>query len=127
MHRSRTARLSQNGTNHGVELHKDVAEFAEQAYNEWRSRLPQDRPVPAARFVTGNAYTLNPDHRYDRIYVGAGAEADARAFFRRLLAPGGIMVVSAGRVAGPGRAFTDHPRCLTSPLSRVLSATSLCD
>jgi protein-L-isoaspartate O-methyltransferase len=57
---------------------------------------PKKIPLLApTQFIYGDAYSLDPDNscsRYDRIYIGAGAKIQDVEFFKKFLAPGGIMI-----------------------------------
>ncbi|XP_060940708.1 protein-L-isoaspartate O-methyltransferase domain-containing protein 1 [Limanda limanda] len=84
------------GVNHGVELHKDVVEYAREKLEDFiKSSDSFDKfefcePV----FVVGNCLEISTDsHQYDRIYCGAGVQKDHENYMKVLLKIGGILVM----------------------------------
>ncbi|XP_040028127.2 protein-L-isoaspartate O-methyltransferase domain-containing protein 1 [Gasterosteus aculeatus] len=84
------------GVNHGVELHKDVVEYAREKLDDFiKSSDSFDKfefcePV----FVVGNCLEISTDsHQYDRIYCGAGVQKDHENYMKVLLKIGGILVM----------------------------------
>ncbi|XP_061776466.1 protein-L-isoaspartate O-methyltransferase domain-containing protein 1 [Nerophis ophidion] len=84
------------GVNHGVELHKDVVEYARDKLDsfikesESFDKFEFCEPV----FVVGNCLEISTDsHQYDRIYCGAGVQKDHENYMKVLLKVGGILVM----------------------------------
>ncbi|XP_077581278.1 protein-L-isoaspartate O-methyltransferase domain-containing protein 1 [Stigmatopora nigra] len=84
------------GVNHGVELHKDVVEYARDKLDSFiRTSDSFDKfefcePV----FVVGDFLEIATDsHQYDRIYCGAGVQKDHEYYMKELLKVGGILVL----------------------------------
>ncbi|TNN64970.1 Protein-L-isoaspartate O-methyltransferase domain-containing protein 1 [Liparis tanakae] len=84
------------GVNHGVELHKDVVEYAREKLDDFIKnsdsfdKFEFCEPV----FVVGNCLEISPDsHQYDRIYCGAGVQKDHENYMKVLLKIGGILVM----------------------------------
>lgn len=84
------------GVNHGVELHKDVVEYAKERLEEFikNSDSFDKFEFCEPKFVVGNCLELSSDcHQYDRIYCGAGIQKDHENSMKILLKVGGILVV----------------------------------
>nr|XP_057922852.1 protein-L-isoaspartate O-methyltransferase domain-containing protein 1 isoform X1 [Doryrhamphus excisus] len=84
------------GVNHGVELHKDVVEYARDKLDSFIKnsdsfdKFEFCEPV----FVVGNCLEISTDsHQYDRIYCGAGVQKDHENYMKVLLKIGGILVM----------------------------------
>ncbi|XP_028328162.1 protein-L-isoaspartate O-methyltransferase domain-containing protein 1 [Gouania willdenowi] len=84
------------GVNHGVELHKDVVEYAREKLDEFIKtsdsfdRFEFCEPV----FVVGNCLEISTDsHQYDRVYCGAGVQKEQEDYMKVLLKVGGILVM----------------------------------
>ncbi|XP_020778339.1 protein-L-isoaspartate O-methyltransferase domain-containing protein 1 [Boleophthalmus pectinirostris] len=84
------------GVNHGVELHKDVVEYARDKLEDFIKnsdsfdKFEFCEPV----FVVGNCLEIATDsHQYDRIYCGAGVQKDHENYMKVLLKIGGILVM----------------------------------
>uniref|UniRef100_A0A667ZCY0 Protein-L-isoaspartate O-methyltransferase domain-containing protein 1 n=1 Tax=Myripristis murdjan TaxID=586833 RepID=A0A667ZCY0_9TELE len=84
------------GVNHGVELHKDVVEYAREKLDDFIKnsdsfdKFEFCEPV----FVVGNCLEISTDsHQYDRIYCGAGVQKDHENYMKVLLKIGGILVM----------------------------------
>ncbi|CAL8325430.1 unnamed protein product [Arctogadus glacialis] len=84
------------GVNHGVELHKDVVEYAREKLEDFvKNSESFDKfefcePV----FVVGNCLEISADsHQYDRIYCGAGVQKDHENYMKVLLKIGGVLVM----------------------------------
>lgn len=85
-----------NGINHGVEIHADVVEYAYNRLQQFRQKSyaidKYDFSEPI--FVTGNCLNLNPNLKYDRIYLGAACLPNMELFMKKLVTPnGGILVM----------------------------------
>jgi len=72
--------------NHGVELWEELVEHARQKCGELLG-------MKRVNFVQGDAFKIDVEKsmQYDCVYIGAGAESDARFLFK-LVKPGGIVV-----------------------------------
>lgn len=88
--------LGPNGLNHGIEIHEDVIKYAKvrlqnfKATNHAIDKFDFCEP----HFFQGNCLNLNPDLRYDRVYLGAACLPDRVEFMKKLLNPnGGILVM----------------------------------
>uniref|UniRef100_A0A3B4AHV2 Protein-L-isoaspartate O-methyltransferase domain-containing protein 1 n=1 Tax=Periophthalmus magnuspinnatus TaxID=409849 RepID=A0A3B4AHV2_9GOBI len=84
------------GVNHGVELHRDVVEYARDKLEDFIKnsdsfdKFEFCEPV----FVVGNCLEIATDsHQYDRIYCGAGVQKDHENYMKVLLKIGGILVM----------------------------------
>ncbi len=86
------------GTNHGVELFRDVIDYANEklvkfmkynnAFNPAKFCIPQ--------FVLGNSLLMNPSYRkYDRVYCGAACLPEHEDYLKSLLKINGILIVPA--------------------------------
>jgi protein-L-isoaspartate(D-aspartate) O-methyltransferase len=77
--------IGPTGTSHGIELHKEMIDFARQKC--------ASIGFGHIEFFHGNAYDVNYEGsmRYDRIYVGACASARSKHLYE-LLEIGGVMV-----------------------------------
>ncbi|XP_056594340.1 protein-L-isoaspartate O-methyltransferase domain-containing protein 1 [Triplophysa dalaica] len=84
------------GVNHGVELHKDVVEYAKERLDDFIKNSDSfDRfELCEPHFVVGNCLEISTDsHQYDRIYCGAGVQKDHENYMKILLKVGGILVM----------------------------------
>ncbi|CAL1579489.1 unnamed protein product [Knipowitschia caucasica] len=88
--------LGPYGVNHGVELHRDVVEYALDKLDYFIKnsdsfdKFEFCEPV----FVVGNCLEIATDsHQYDRIYCGAGVQKDHENYMKVLLKIGGILVM----------------------------------
>lgn len=84
------------GVNHGVELHKDVVEYARERLEEFiKSSDSFDKfEFCEPHFVVGNCLEISSDsHQYDRIYCGAGVQKDHENYMKVMLKVGGILVM----------------------------------
>ncbi|KAK7118659.1 hypothetical protein R3I94_022226 [Phoxinus phoxinus] len=84
------------GVNHGVELHKDVVEYAKERLDDFIKNSDSfDRfEFCEPHFVVGNCLEISSDsHQYDRIYCGAGVQKDHENYMKILLKVGGILVM----------------------------------
>lgn len=85
-----------NGINHGIELHADVVEYAYKRLQQFKEKsyamdkFDFSEPI----FIKGNCLNLNPNSKYDRIYLGAACLPDLENFMKKLIKPnGGILVM----------------------------------
>ncbi|XP_051538304.1 protein-L-isoaspartate O-methyltransferase domain-containing protein 1-like isoform X3 [Myxocyprinus asiaticus] len=84
------------GVNHGVELHKEVVEYAEERLDEFIKNSDSfDRfEFCKPHFVVGNCLEISSDsNQYDRVYCGAGVQKDHENYMKILLKVGGILVM----------------------------------
>ncbi|KAM4692123.1 protein-L-isoaspartate O-methyltransferase domain-containing protein 2 isoform 1-T2 [Rhinophrynus dorsalis] len=84
------------GTNHGVELHADVIEYARQKLDLFvRTSDSFDKfEFCEPSFVIGNCLDISLDSSaYDRVYCGAGVQKEHEEYMRNLLKVGGILVM----------------------------------
>ncbi|KAL2097800.1 hypothetical protein ACEWY4_007007 [Coilia grayii] len=84
------------GVNHGVELHKDVVEYAKERLEIFikNSDSFDKFEFCEPKFVVGNCLEIASDsHQYDRIYCGAGVQKDHENYMKIMLKVGGILVV----------------------------------
>lgn len=89
--------LNGTGTNHGIEICKNLITFAE---DKTKLFLKQCMPhIYGLEFcnpvyIHGNGLCLNPDYRqYDRVYCGAEVSAQYKDYMKSLLKVGGILVM----------------------------------
>uniref|UniRef100_H2Y5L8 Uncharacterized protein n=1 Tax=Ciona savignyi TaxID=51511 RepID=H2Y5L8_CIOSA len=88
--------LGCHGINHGIEIHDDVVDYAEEKVGQFmRTSLAFDRySFCEPEFVVGNCLDISPDVLgYDRIYCGAGCPNEHKSFLTNLLNINGILVV----------------------------------
>ena len=84
------------GINHGIELHKDVIEYAmeRQKYFKTSSVSFDEFEYCDPQFVHGNSLLLMPGGRlYDRVYCGAACPAEHENYMKNLVRVGGILVM----------------------------------
>ncbi|GAB6021495.1 hypothetical protein CHUAL_004101 [Chamberlinius hualienensis] len=84
------------GINHGIELHKDVVDYANQKLSEFleKSIAVDEHDFCPPQFVVGNCLNLGSDSPlYDRVYCGAGCPPEHENYIRNLLKVGGILVM----------------------------------
>ncbi|XP_065209836.1 uncharacterized protein LOC135838158 [Planococcus citri] len=87
--------LGAYGTNHGIEVHADVVEYAYEKLELFKKTCSGVdvfefcEPV----FVVGNAFNLNQDRRYDRIYCGAACPEAHQEHIKKFMKVGGILVL----------------------------------
>lgn len=84
------------GVNHGIELHADVIEYANQKLDSFiKTSDSFDRfELCEPSFVAGNCLEIPPDSRqYDRVYCGAGVQKEHEDFMKHLLKIGGVLVM----------------------------------
>ncbi|XP_069739992.1 protein-L-isoaspartate O-methyltransferase domain-containing protein 2-like [Narcine bancroftii] len=84
------------GINHGIELHVDVVEYANQKLENFiKTSDSFDRfEFCEPSFVVGNCLEIAEDSRqYDRVYCGAGVQKDHEEYMRNLIKVGGILVM----------------------------------
>lgn len=84
------------GTNHGVELHHEVVEYAKNKLEEFQNSSPaMDKyEFCPPNFVVGNCLLLDSSvHQYDRVYCGAACPTEHENYMMDLVRIGGILVM----------------------------------
>ncbi|XP_074031779.1 protein-L-isoaspartate O-methyltransferase domain-containing protein 1 isoform X2 [Leptinotarsa decemlineata] len=89
--------LGSYGTNHGVEYHADVVQYANQKFEDFRkfSGAIDEFDFAEPKFIQGNCLCLTSDcnARYDRVYCGAACPEQYETYMKNLLKVGGILVM----------------------------------
>ncbi|GFU24648.1 protein-L-isoaspartate O-methyltransferase domain-containing protein 1 [Nephila pilipes] len=88
--------LGTYGTNHGVELHEEVVEYAKSKLEEFQNSSPaMDKyEFCPPSFVVGNCLLLDTSvHQYDRVYCGAACPTEHENYMKNLVRVGGILVM----------------------------------
>ena len=89
--------LGANGTNHGVEICKNVVHFAQmKLQNFLNDVMPKMFGVEFCEpfFVVGDGLCINPCYRqYDRVYCGAAVDSKHEDYMKSLIKVGGILVM----------------------------------
>lgn len=88
--------LGTYGSNHGVEVHDDVVEYAREKLEDFKTRSSafEEFDFCEPQFVVGNCLQLNSGCRlYDRVYCGAACPAEHENYMRNLIKVGGILVM----------------------------------
>ncbi|XP_072097503.1 protein-L-isoaspartate O-methyltransferase domain-containing protein 2-like isoform X1 [Mobula birostris] len=84
------------GINHGIELHVDVVEYANQKLENFIKNSDSFDKFEFCEpsFVVGNCLEIASDSRqYDRVYCGAGVQKDHEEYMKNLIKVGGILVM----------------------------------
>ena len=89
--------LGAHGTNHGVEFHQDVVDYARDKLATFKAISPALYKYAFAepQFVVGNCLCIDSTQprQYDRVYCGASVAPEYEAYFQALLKVGGILVM----------------------------------
>ncbi|GFR29667.1 protein-L-isoaspartate O-methyltransferase domain-containing protein 1 [Trichonephila clavata] len=88
--------LGTYGTNHGVELHQEVVEYAKSKLEDFQNSSPaMDKyEFCPPSFVVGNCLLLDSSvHQYDRVYCGAACPTEHENYMKNLVRVGGILVM----------------------------------
>lgn len=88
--------LGPYGTNHGIEIHEDVVNYANKKLEEFRKISPalDEYEFCEPKFVKGNCLCLNSDVRqYDRVYCGAACPENHENYMKNLIKVGGVLVM----------------------------------
>ncbi|XP_002730364.1 protein-L-isoaspartate O-methyltransferase domain-containing protein 1-like [Saccoglossus kowalevskii] len=88
--------LGANGINHGVEIHHDVIEYANDRLHEFiQNSTHFDKfQFCEPKYVLGNCLNVIPGSRcYDRVYCGAACPQEHEKYMGNLLKVGGILVM----------------------------------
>lgn len=89
--------LGETGVNHGVELYENIVKFANERIIEiqnYKETSAFEWCVP--KFLVGNAFQIETQIQYDRIYCGALVPESHRAYFCSFLKIGGILIMPYG-------------------------------
>ncbi|KAE8741311.1 hypothetical protein FOCC_FOCC013165 [Frankliniella occidentalis] len=88
--------LGSFGINHGVEIHRDVINYALEKLEEFKktSAAMDEFDFCEPKFVEGNCLQLDScSMKYDRVYCGAACPLSSESYMNNLLKVGGILVV----------------------------------
>ncbi|KAL3115748.1 hypothetical protein niasHT_007753 [Heterodera trifolii] len=91
--------IGEKGISHGVELYQNVTEFA----NDHISVIQQSGEASVFDwctpiYETGNAFQIEAQMKYDRIYCGALVPDSHRSYFCSFLKVGGVLILPFGHV-----------------------------
>uniref|UniRef100_A0A914I3E2 Protein-L-isoaspartate O-methyltransferase domain-containing protein 1 n=1 Tax=Globodera rostochiensis TaxID=31243 RepID=A0A914I3E2_GLORO len=91
--------IGEKGISHGVELYQNVTEFA----NAHISTIQQSCEASAFDwctpiYETGNAFQMDTQLKYDRIYCGALVPDSHRSYFCSFMKVGGVLILPYGHV-----------------------------
>ncbi|XP_029644721.1 dentin sialophosphoprotein [Octopus sinensis] len=88
--------LGPYGINHGIEIHPDVVEYANERLEEFKakSEMFDEFDFCEPKFTVGNCLQLGSGIRlYDRVYCGAACPAEHENYMKNLISIGGILVM----------------------------------
>ncbi|XP_058797207.1 protein-L-isoaspartate O-methyltransferase domain-containing protein 1-like [Phymastichus coffea] len=87
--------LTQNGTNHGIELYEDCVRYSYDRLDEFKQKsLALDEfDFCEPTFVQGNCLSAVPGRRYDRVYCGATCPETHEELIKEFVKVGGILVM----------------------------------
>ncbi|XP_061175493.1 protein-L-isoaspartate O-methyltransferase domain-containing protein 1-like [Saccostrea echinata] len=110
--------LGPYGVNHGIELHSDVVEYAQERLREFTHKCNNydgfDFCPPS--FVVGNCLQLPSScNMYDRVYCGASCPPEHENYMKNLIKVGGILVMP----------LNDQLVCITRTSETVWSSKSV--
>lgn len=110
--------LGPYGVNHGIELHSDVVEYAQERLREFAHKCNNydgfDFCPPS--FVVGNCLQLPSScNMYDRVYCGASCPPEHENYMKNLIKVGGILVMP----------LNDQLVCITRTSETVWSSKSV--
>jgi protein-L-isoaspartate O-methyltransferase len=90
--------VSNQGTNHGVELRANLVEHANDCCDEFFTYFPKlKKQICYPQFIAGNCFHIDATaHKYDRLYCGAACPRERFGFLLELVKPGGLVVVPSG-------------------------------
>ena len=87
--------VGQTGITHGLDIRKDIIEFAESNCTKWKTKHPDK--VVNVTFELRNCFLVDPlERRWDRIHVGACCPEFRLNYLYTLLNPGGRLVTPYG-------------------------------
>ena len=84
------------GINHGIELHQENVDYANQKLVEFHNNSPWYDPVEFCDplFIVGNGLLVSPGNvLYDRIYCGAGCPLEHAQLMKNMISVGGLLVM----------------------------------
>ena len=84
-----------HGVNHGIELHANLVEHANDCCDEFFMYMPKmKKQICYPQFMVGNCFHIDPlAQEYDRVYCGAACPKSKLDFLLKLLKPGGFVIV----------------------------------
>ncbi|XP_041484960.1 uncharacterized protein LOC121431452 isoform X1 [Lytechinus variegatus] len=88
--------IGSNGVNHGIEIHQDVIDYANERLQLFLSRSPSVDQYEFCQplFIKGNCLLLSSACRcYDRVYCGAACPPEHENYMKNLLKIGGVLVM----------------------------------
>lgn len=87
--------LQAQGINHGIELHEDLVQFAEERVQEYLQFCPvMAQDICQPKFLAGNCFRLDPSLcSYDRVYCGAACPISKVAFIVAFTKVGGFAII----------------------------------
>lgn len=88
--------IGSNGTNHGIEIHEDVIQYANRKLDDFKkySGAVDQFDFCEPKFLEGNCLCLSSDTpQYDRVYCGAACPSAHENYMKNLLKIGGILVM----------------------------------
>ncbi|KAF7272627.1 hypothetical protein GWI33_014608 [Rhynchophorus ferrugineus] len=89
--------LGTNGVNHGVEVHEDVIQYANEKLEDFKkySGALDEYDFCEPKFIQGSCLCLSSEYAglYDRIYCGAGCPEKYKDYMMNLIKVGGILVM----------------------------------
>ncbi|XP_054772927.2 uncharacterized protein LOC129280962 isoform X1 [Lytechinus pictus] len=88
--------IGSNGVNHGIEIHQDVIDYANERLQLFLSRSPSVDQYEFCQplYIKGNCLLLSSACRsYDRVYCGAACPPEHENYMKNLLKEGGVLVM----------------------------------
>ena len=89
--------LGPYGVSHGVELHEDVVEYANEKLNKFRLTSPavDKYEFCEPKFRVGNCLLIDTTsvRQYDRVYCGASCPPEHENYMKNLIKVGGILIM----------------------------------
>ncbi|XP_055942718.1 protein-L-isoaspartate O-methyltransferase domain-containing protein 2-like isoform X2 [Argiope bruennichi] len=88
--------LGPYGTNHGIELYKELVDFAYARLDEFlkNSDAVDECEFCEPTFMVGNCLTLDSNcPQYDRVYCGASCPEEYEPYIKNLVKVGGILIM----------------------------------
>ena len=89
--------LGPNGVSHGVELHEDVVEYANEKFYKFKMNSPaiDKYEFCEPKFRVGNCLLIDTAsmRQYDRVYCGASCPPEHENYMKNLIKVGGILVM----------------------------------
>ncbi|CAH1773376.1 unnamed protein product [Owenia fusiformis] len=88
--------LGAYGINHGIEIHKDVVEYAQEKLEDFKKKCQSfdEFEFCEPSFVCGNCLLLASDcPLYDRVYCGAACPPEHENYMKNLIKVNGVLVM----------------------------------